>query len=270
MQSGYFFEQTNGVSLLERVYPLSCRIYPMNARRLTVLLVLGTLILFVASCVYTRLYSFKGQLNDFEENFEINDEGGLTLVFLNPVLESGDIVWLMKNGPSSKEELEEGELWTYVFEKQYLSSNDEGGSYDIPVSMVMKEEMLKEVTLPERFLKNLSVPLLKRMFSSMGDAEISKLRKSANSIFNGSNSEEIPKMQHIVDTLGKPYSVEESDETSKFTYLYYLKNGGPDSGSGAFEFKTEFIFRKDDESLQRAKGVIRGLSMSLDFSASGQ
>lgn len=242
----------------------------MNTKRLTVLLVLGTVILFITSCVYTRLYSFKGQLNDFEDNFELNDNGGLTLVFLNPVLESGDIIWLMKNGPSSKEALEEGELWTYVFEKQYLSSNDEGGSYDIPVSMVMKEEMLAEITFPERFLKNLSVPLLKRMFSSMGDAEISKLRKSANSIFNGNNSDEIPKMQNVIDTLGKPYSVEESDETSRFTYLYYLKNGGPNSPSNAFEFKTEFTFRKDDESLQRAKGVIRGLSMSLDFSASSE
>ncbi len=240
----------------------------MNMKRLRVLLVLGTVILFISGCVYTRLYSFKGQLNDFEHNFELNDNGGLTLVFLNPVLESGDIVWLMKNEPLSKEEAGEGELWTYVFEKQYLSANDEGGGYDIPISMVMKEEMLAEITFPERFLKNLSLPLLKRMFSSMGDAEISKLRKSANSIFNGENSDEIPKIQNVIDTLGKPYSVEESDETSKFTYLYYLKNGGPDSGHNTFEFKTEFTFRKDDESLQRAKGVIRGLSMSLDFSAS--
>ena len=173
----------------------------------------------------------------------------------------------MKNEPTSKKELEKGELWTYVFEKQYLVSNNEGDEYDIPILMVMNGEMLTQITFPERFLKNLSVPLLKRMFSSMGDAEISKLSKSANSMFKGNNSDEIPKMKNVTDTLGQPYYVEETDETSTFTYLYYLQNGSADEGGKDFEFKTEFTFDKGDESLQKATGVIRGMSMSLDFSA---
>ncbi|MEQ9618308.1 MAG: hypothetical protein RIG61_03930 [Deltaproteobacteria bacterium] len=238
----------------------------MNPRRILASVLLVAIILPIMSCVFLRLHKVQNQLKSFEENFELNDEGGLTLVFLNPVLKSDDMVWLMKNGPYSVKEKEREELWTYVFEKQYLLSNDENGEYDIPVLMVMREDMVAEITFPERFLKNLSIPLLKRMFSSMGDADISKLKKSASSEFKGDNPDEIPKMENIVETLGQPYDTEQSDKSTKFTYLYYLKSDVPVSGSNDFEFKTEFVFSKDDKALQKATGTIRGLSMSLDFS----
>jgi len=239
----------------------------MPPRRLSLLLTSATIILLIAGCVYSRLYTFQRQLNNFESNFELNDNRGLTLVFKNPVLESGDIVWLMKNEPTSKAELEEGELWTYVFEKQYLVSNDEGDEYDIPIMMVMNGEMLTEITFPKRFLKDLSIPLLKKMFSSMGDADINKLSKSAKSKFEGESKDEIPRMRNIIDTLGEPYYIEESEDTSTFTYLYYLVSGSADEDREYFEFKTEFKFDKEDETLQKATGVIRGMSMSLDFTS---
>jgi hypothetical protein len=239
----------------------------MHPRRLSLLLTSATIILLITGCVYARLYQFQRQLNEFESNFELNDNRGLTLIFKNPVLESGDIVWLMKNEPTSKKELEEGELWTYVFEKQYLVSDDEGDEYDIPIQMVMNGEMLTEITFPKRFLKDLSIPLLKKMFTSMGDADISKLSKSAKSKFAGDSKDEIPRMKNIIDTLGQPYYIEESDETSTFTYLYYLESGPTDEDREYFEFKTIFRFDKEDETLQKATGVIRGMSMSLDFTS---
>lgn len=52
----------------------------------------------------------KNQLNDFETNFDLNDERGLTLVFLNPVLLTNDVIWLMKGGPVSVEMIDEGEF----------------------------------------------------------------------------------------------------------------------------------------------------------------
>ena len=237
----------------------------MNPKRLLICAALLASILLTVSCVFLRLYKVQNQLNDFENNFELSDKGGLALIFLNPVLESGDMVWLMKNGPLTKEKNGNGEQWKYIFEKQYLTGNDEGHEYDIPILMVMQNDMVKEIIFPERFLKNISIPLLKKMFTSMGEAEVNKLSKSASSKFRGSSPDEIPKMENIVDTLGKPYSVEESGETSKFTYLYYLKNNGPDPAPNVFEFEAEFVFNKEDRSLEKATGDIRGLSMSLDF-----
>lgn len=238
----------------------------MKPKRILASILLIAVILPLVSCVYMRLYKVQNQLKSFEENFELSDENGLTLVFLNPVLKSDDMIWLMKNSPYSVKENDRGELWTYVFEKQYLKSSNENGEYDIPILMVMREDMLVEITFPKRFLKNLSIPLLKRMFSSMGDADISKLKKSANSQFRGENPDEIPKMENVIETLGEPYDKEQSDKFTKLTYLYHLKNDSSESGSTGFEFRTEFIISDDDKALQKATGTIRGLTMSLDFS----
>lgn len=237
----------------------------MNPKRILFRAGVLALILLVSGCVFMRLYKVQNQFQDFDRNFELDDEGGLTLTFLNPVLESDDIIWLMKNGPSTKRGGEESELWTYILKKQYLSVNDENGEFDIALLMTMKDGMLTEVVFPERFLKYLSVPLLKKMFASMGDAEVSKLSKSASTVFRGSSPDEIPKLEYITEMLGKPYTVEESGETFKYTYLYYLDNAGPEAGASGFEFKTEFVFGNGDELLRKAKVTIRGLSMALDF-----
>ena len=220
----------------------------------------------MTGCVFMRLYKVKNQLNDFENNFELSDKGGLVLIFLNPVLESGDMVWLMKNEPLKKEKNGQGEIWTYIFEKQYITGGGEGHEYDIPLLMLMQNDMVKEIIFPERFLKDISIPLLRKMLSSMGEADINKLSKSASSQFRGSSQEEIPGMENIVDTLGRPYSIEGKAETIKYTYLYYLKKNGSDPNPDYFEFETEFIFNKESKSLERAEGTIRGLTMSLDFS----
>jgi hypothetical protein len=214
-----------------------------------------------------RLYEMQNQFGNFDANFELSDKEGLCLIFLNPVLESGDMVWLMKNEPLRKEENGEGEMWTYLFEKQYLTGDGEGHEFDIPILVLMQSGMVKEIIFPERFLKNISIPLLKKMFTSMGEAEVNKLSKSASSVFKGGGPGDIPGMENIVDTLGTPYSIEEKDETTKYTYLYYLKNGDSVPVRDYFEFETEFVFDKESKSLEKATGTIRGLSMSLDFAA---
>ena len=224
-------------------------------------------ILLVTGCVYMRLYEMKNQFGNFDANFELTDKGGLGLIFLNPVLESGDMVWLMKNEPLRKEENGEGEMWTYLFEKQYLTGDREGHEYDIPILVLVQGGMVKEIIFPERFLKNISIPVLKKMFSSMGEADVNKLSKSASSMFQGGAPGEIPGMENIVDTLGKPYSIEEEEETTKYTYLYYLKNGEASPVRDYFEFETEFVFDNESKSLEKATGTIRGMSMSLDFAS---
>jgi outer membrane protein assembly factor BamE (lipoprotein component of BamABCDE complex) len=239
----------------------------MNPKRILISTVLLASILFTVSCVYLRLYKVQSQLNDFENNFELTDKGGLGLIFLNPVLESSDMVWLMKNAPLKKEKKGDGEVWTYVFEKQYMGANDEGHEYDIPLVIIMQNDMLKEVIFPERFLKDVSIPLIKRMFSSMGEADVNKLSKSANSTFRGMNPDEIPKIKNIVDTLGKPYSVEESGDTSTYTYLYYLKHSATDPNPKVMEFEAVFVFKKEDGSLMKTTNTIRGMTVSFDFTS---
>jgi hypothetical protein len=196
----------------------------------------------------------RDQLNDFETNFDLNDERGLTLVFKNPVLMSDDVIWLMKGSPLSVKPEQEGQLWTYVFQKQYLTSQEEGDEYDIPILMVMEDDKLTEVSFPERFLNNLSIPLLKKILASMGNADISKLSRSASSKYEGDDPNEIPTSDNVQETLGIPYEIEDLGENSKLSYLYYLEDAQGNATN-------------DDKALKRVGGKIRGIKLSLDFEA---
>lgn len=230
----------------------------------TQFLVLILILLLASGCVLVRMLKVKSQLNDFDKNFDLHDQRGLTLVFKNPVLGTEDIEWLMKGAPSESKKIETGEQWTYVFEKEYLASKDEEGDFDIPVIMIMEYGKLSEISFPERFLDNLSIPLLKKMFRSMGNADVSKLRKSASSTFEGKGTE-IPTADNVMETLGKPYAIENLGEESRLSYIYYLKKPEGHKGKKNFRFDMEFTAENSDKSLTQAKGTIRGIDIALDF-----
>ena len=237
----------------------------IKSKRVFVFLTLLLFIFSLSSCVFVRMVKVKNQLNDFEINFDLNDERGLTLVFLNPVLLTDDVIWLMKGGPVSVEVIDGGELWTYVFQKQHTVSQSEGDTYDIPILMVIEDGKLAEVAFPKRFLKNLSIPLLKKMLTSMGNADVSKLRRSANSKYTGKDPAEIPTSDNVMETLGAPYEIEQLGENSKLSYLYYLEDSEGNADKDNLNFELWFIADNDDKVLKRVGGKIRGVKLSLDF-----
>jgi hypothetical protein len=208
----------------------------------------------------------KNQLSDFDSNFQIKEERGLTLVFLKPVLLTKDIIWLMKSEPISKQQTNGGELWKYVLEKQYPGQKNEEGNFDIPIFMLFKDDKLNEISFPERFLTYLSKPLLIKALRSMGDAEIDKSKRSVDSKFETTNSLEIPRTEHFIKILGMPFSRKDSDHTLKFNYVYNLKKAKSGSNNKVPQIVTRFTFQNGDNRLLKAEGHLMGLKMSLNFS----
>lgn len=223
-------------------------------------------LIFTSGCVYLRLLQVKRQLSDFNTYFQITEQNGLTLIFLKPVLLSGDIVWLMKSTPTSKEKTDGGELWKYVIEKQYPGPKNEKGNFDIPINMRFENEKLGQISFPERFLKYISKPLLIKMMRSMGDAEIDKSERRAGSRFQANNALEIPRKQQVVDVLGLPFSAQDSDDTSTFIYRYNFGEEKTGTSGGEFNLVMGFNFQKEDNRLLKAETNLNGLKMSLNFS----
>ncbi|GEM_PF-684737 len=239
----------------------------MKLRLRVIYLGLISLLISITGCVYLHLLEVRRQLSNFEDNFEIKDQNELTLVFLKPVLLTEDIIWLTELGPTSEEGTEQGKLWKYTFEKQYSGPKDEKGDFDIPIIMLFqKDDKLREIRFPERFLKFVSKPLLIRMFKSMGYSQISKLRRSATSKFQGTPME-IPRKQFILDVLGKPSDIENSDHTSRFVYRYNLKKGKPSDKD--FKILVNFTFQQGDDKLRKAEGSLGDMRLFMDFSVDG-
>ncbi len=236
----------------------------MKLKQVTIYLVLS-LIILTTGCVFFRLLEVKRQLNDFNSNFQINDQNEFSLVFLKPVLRTEDIKWLAKRPPTSKEVKDQGEVWTYLFEKDYRGQKDEEANFDIPIIMYFQKDKLNEIRFPERFLKVLSKPLLTRMFESMGSAEINEWNRSASSKFEGKDSMEIPKKEQVTLVLGKPFYNKDSKGDSLFTYKYNLKNNATNSKGKQFNLWIKFTFDKRDERLLKVDGNFSRLKVSMDF-----
>jgi len=89
----------------------------MNKRKLSVCLILLIMTTLLSGCVYYRLLKLKRQFEHFEDNFELEDKKGLTLVFKNPILYKKDIMWLLNNKPTKVLD-ENGNSWLYILTKK--------------------------------------------------------------------------------------------------------------------------------------------------------
>ena len=147
----------------------------MNKRKYSVCLILLLITTLLSGCVYYRLLKLKRQFENFEDNFELEDKKGLTLVFKNPILFKDDIKWLLNNEPTKiLDEAESQNSWIYILTKKKKEGVVEEKNYDIDIMMEFENDKRKETTLPERFLENLSKEMRAKMFKSMGKAKVDK------------------------------------------------------------------------------------------------
>ena len=99
----------------------------------------------------------------------------------------------------------------------------------------------------------------------MGNADVSKFKRSAHSQYEGEDPSEIPTSDNVMETLGAPYEIEVDDENSKLSYLYYLQDTQGKANSDNLNLELWFIADNEDKSLKRVGGKIRGIKLYLDF-----
>ena len=74
----------------------------IRTKRLLWFALLCMALLGLSGCVYLRLLEFKGQLSNFDENFSVDLEEGLSITFLNPVILQKDM-WKIGLPPTIQE-----------------------------------------------------------------------------------------------------------------------------------------------------------------------
>ncbi|NIP39859.1 MAG: hypothetical protein GWM89_12590 [Candidatus Dadabacteria bacterium] len=237
----------------------------MNNKKLSVCLILLLITTLLSGCVYYRLLKLKHQFENFEENFELEDKKGLTIIFKNPILYKDDIKWLLNNEPTKiLDETGEQNSWVYILTKKNKEGVVEEKNYDIDIAMEFEGKKLKEVTLPERFLENLSKEMLARMLKSMGRSKVDKSKKKAGTTMGG-KKEGLPTIYDVLHTLGQPYENHERKEITKLKYFYTAKK--PENGSELkpFDLIFDFDVSSQDKVLRKSDVNINGLKMSINF-----
>jgi hypothetical protein len=188
------------------------------------LALLVILMLSLTGCVYFRLLAFKKQCANFDQFFQVIDKDGLTITAKKPLLYSTDLLYLGL-APTSKEIVQNEEIWKLIFEKIYPSKKTESDNFDITVSLRFKDKMLKAVHISENYFVVLPKPFVILMFKSLGSAKIDKKNKTATTqaTSNSNMDFDIPHKADALQLLGKPYETEEDDDTETLTYKYILK-----------------------------------------------
>ncbi|MGI9553663.1 MAG: hypothetical protein ACR2NC_01960 [Thermodesulfobacteriota bacterium] len=220
------------------------------------------LIGLVTGCVYLRFLKVKNQMADFNKNFEITEENGLSLNFLNPVLKKKDMVWLMGTEPTIKESEGDPSVWVYELKKRYRGKTTEKKIYDIPLRLKYENNRLTALTLPERFTKYFSKSLFEKFLQTFGEAEISKEDRQASSKYEGADKSEIPSTKEILAVLGKPYYNRVEGEERTYVYRYKILSPDPDKDLGV---KIIYHFNKETNLLNSVEANIKGLKVLIEF-----
>lgn len=226
-------------------------------------IILAFIIITLATgCVYLRFLKVKNQMADFTNNFEITEDNGLSLNFLNPVLKKKDMVWLMGTQPTIKEPGENQTIWVYELEKRYKGKTTEKKKYDIPLKLTFENNRLIALTLPERFTKYFSKSLFEKFLQTFGEAEISKEDKQASSKYEGADKSEIPTTREILAVLGTPYYNRGKGDEWTFIYRYKILSPDPEKNPGV---RITYNFNRETRVLKSVEANIKGLKVLIEF-----
>lgn len=238
----------------------------MKLKRPMFWLVAGSLLLVLTGCIWLRLLAFKNQLAEFDRYVKVDDQHGLTLHFLKPVVLADDIRELSGMEPTSKTTNQNHVDWNWTFEKQLADTNLIDRTKDLTFVMGFTNGKMDALTFPERSLAVLPQPLVLGLFRSVGGAEIDQKKRSATMKWQGGPEKEFIPMTKIqmIELLGAPFSVRESATNSASLYRYVLKTVSKVPASDK-RVRAAFLFPKDSDTTSRLEGNFAGLNFYIDF-----
>jgi hypothetical protein len=240
----------------------------MYFRRFLLLFLLPALALGLSGCIYLRLLEVKYHLHTFDGYVAIKNRGGLSLIFLKPVLLKEDLLFLARRHPTKAEESLHETRWQYLFLKQLPGREKEKVAFDVPVDLLFQNNRLSTVTFPERFFENLSESFIIAGLKALGRSEINVKARSAHSAVRSQDVLEpldIPKKQDVLRLLGNPSREKKEDNLLVFTYRYRLEQGEGDEKKGPAYGWTKLTFRAASGDLMKAEARFAMVRLSMDF-----
>lgn len=229
---------------------------------------LGLLLLTVSGCVFIRLLKVKGQMREFDRYVRVEDQGGLALIFLQPVMLMKDVEWLMRSQPTIQAHNGRYALWKYAFKKQYQHAKTEEGDFDITGTMFFENGKLYKIKCPKQFSSILARELIIGALKSMSTGKIDKQQQSISAIWEDGNSSDagrIPVKQDVEKVLGQPFFVERTDSGLRVSYKYKLQPRPSHRSEKLPAARIWLTYRRGDGRLVSARSKINGMTMSIHF-----
>jgi hypothetical protein len=239
----------------------------MRMKRLALWGMIVALALLATGCEWARwmrLLSFKNQLAKLERYVQVEDQGGLRLRLLKPVVYADDLSLLI-NGETARTTNGNQITWLWSYEKQSAGSSTEIGDFGMSLTMSFKDQKLSELELPERFLALMPKPLVLGPLRSVGQAEVDLKHGGMKMKWVAPTDKgkvELPTKAQITAQLGEPFMSWESNGLRTVVYKYYQKAPKPCSPAERLAWG-RFTFAGADEQVISSEGVIGNVAWSL-------
>jgi len=184
------------------------------------LIVLGSLL---SGCLLTRVYEFKNQFCNYQQNFELQIGEEIALIMHNPVLLDKDVIWLMGASPSYRDQDTDQLDLVYVIEKDLLTPDPQ---YEIPLRLRFKVDQgdfrLSAGIIESKLGTLLTPDLIDEIVAHTCDSATSILQRTATVDLSDLDPLEIPRRSEIEKALGDPTEYFENGKIVE--YQYRLKN----------------------------------------------
>ncbi len=232
----------------------------MKSKRLVVLAALCGLAVLVTGCQlarWLRLLSLKKQLAKVERYVRIDDEGGLTLHFLKPVVYCDDLKLLIAD-ETSRATNQDRIDWVWAYEKQSAGTNPEPAKFDLSFTIGFEKLKFSELRFPEQFLVLMPKPLILGLLRSAGQAEIDIKHGTAKMKWAGPGPNQrvqLPTRAQVTALLGPPFLITQSKGAPVYLYKYYQKLSGSHPPAERLAW-AKFTFEGEGGEIASSEGVI--------------
>lgn len=173
------------------------------------------------SCIYWRLNSFRAQLSKFTEYCSIEQRAGPTIVFKKPVLQPGDLQWLVGIEPNEVVSDGDNQVETYLFRKMYANEEQRGqedGMYDFPLEIAYRDGLASSLMFPARIRELVKEDQMIEIFNDIDKAKIEATGSTTS--WQLGNSLDVPKYEVMLGFLGTPF-LETTNELHRVVHLRY-------------------------------------------------
>lgn len=218
------------------------------------------LLFLLSSCKIIKFMRVKNQMADLK-NFTVTDKGGLSLIFRRPLMNKGDVTWIMSTEPTVKKP----DQWTYEIKKRYRGKSRDRGNFDIPIKLSFENNKLKVATLPERFTQHLPKAMFAKFIQAFGKGKIRKTDKTLHAVYKGSSRAELLSVGEVITLLGLPYYSKVSKEQESFVYLYRILSPDAKKNVGV---RFNYHFNRKTKLLESITANIKGFNILIEFTES--
>jgi len=231
----------------------------MSTRNLALLLIVASA-LSLSGCLLTRVYAFKEQFCDYQQNFSLQIADGISLRMRNPVLYDADVIWLLGAKPTRQTTDGDRKEMVFVVEKDIEVSDPR---YAIPLRLVFARQggryRLSEGIIDMNLGTVITPGLIEETVAHTCDSEASVLARNVTVDLSDLDPASIPRRSIIEQALGEPTRVMGAGR--RVEYRYRLQGAGPE----VEKTYAQLWFSADGETVERVQFRYLRYELDADF-----